>query len=493
VGSFDRLPKESLLVLSDVHLGNDLNDHPQPVGFGRRSKQVDDDLVRLIEHYRAQRPRSDARWRIVFAGDFVDFIGMAILDHKEALTTEPSDEEKEHGLGNAEDHARIKLRKVEARHREVFAALGRFVADGHAITVVHGNHDLEFYWDAVRDEFRELLARHAGVNEREAYFARIDFTPWFFYQEGLAYIEHGHQYDPLCATDHVMAPLSPLDPRRIARGFSDVFLRYVVRPTRGLREYGHERMGIFDYIRFGVGLGTRGVVRLFLSFLRATVELFRLRRAAISDAAKRLREEHDRRVAAFAEAMRVDVARLRALTALQVPPIQWSVRGILSSLLLDRLALGIACAIALSVFLVVGIHHHTALFVGASIVLAAWIGGHVYLSRTRVALDPDVMLRERAASLARLFPAAFVVMGHTHTPVRLPVADGTATYINVGSWSEEEAEGDAAHVVRAARTHLVIHAGESGPVAEFLTWDSNDGPRAYDAAIPAPGTRTRAS
>ena len=31
----------------------------------------------------------------------------------------------------------------------------------------------------------------------------------------------------------MMAPLSPLDPRRIARGFTDVFLRYVVRPTRG--------------------------------------------------------------------------------------------------------------------------------------------------------------------------------------------------------------------------------------------------------------------
>jgi hypothetical protein len=242
-------------------------------------------------------------------------------------------------------------------------------------------------------------------------------------------------------------------------------------------------MGIFDYVAFGMSLGARGVVRLFLSFMRAVIELFRLRRAAI-DAAKRLREEHDRRVAVFAEALRIDVAKLRALVALQVPPIQWSIRGILGSVLLDRLALGLACVLALAVFGLIGINHHTTLFVGASVVLAAWIVGHFYLSRTRVALDPDAALRERAASLARLFPAAFVVMGHTHTPAKLPIDGGASTYINVGSWSEEEeAHEEGALASRAARTHLVIHAGDSGPVAEFLTWDSTLGPRTYDAPV----------
>jgi UDP-2,3-diacylglucosamine pyrophosphatase LpxH len=88
---------------------------------------------------------------------------------------------------------------------------------------------------------------------------------------------------------------------------------------------------------------------------------------------------------------------------------------------------------------------------------------------------------ERAAKLARLFPAAFVVMGHTHIPVRVPVNAGSATYINVGSWAEEEAEaGVAVHEAsRAARTHLVIHVKDSGPEAEFLTWDSENGPQTY--------------
>ena len=59
------------------------------------------------------------------------------------------------------------------------------------------------------------------------------------------------------------------------------------------------------------------------------------------------------------------------------------------------------------------------------------------------------------------------------------MAEGTATYINVGSWAEEEADPLASSSYRAARTHLVIHRAESGPVAQFLAWDSNDGPRTY--------------
>jgi len=65
---------ESLLVLSDVHLGSDLNDVGEPI---RRSRSVDDDLVRLLAHYQKTGPPK-GRWRLVFAGDFIDFIGMTV-------------------------------------------------------------------------------------------------------------------------------------------------------------------------------------------------------------------------------------------------------------------------------------------------------------------------------------------------------------------------------------------------------------------------------
>ena len=477
---------ESLLILSDVHLGNDLNE-VTPGPEGRRSARVDADLVSLLEHYR-RAPRAGRRWRLVIAGDFIDFIGMAILPRAGDLAAAPSDEERAHGLGNAADHGRMKLRAVAERHRGVLQALADFVADGNALTIVHGNHDVEFHWDDVKQELRALLVELAtrarqGAQPAEAaegVASRVDFAQWFYYVGGVAYIEHGHQYDMLCSTDHVMAPLSPRDPGRIARSFSDVFVRWVVRPTRGMKEYGHDRMGLTDYVLFAARLGFGGLVRLGWRFASAVVELFRLRSGHLSGAAKALREEHERRMTALAGATRIGMDRLRALAALQVPPVTRSVQKILASVLLDRLAVALFATGAMGTLALLATHHAWPWPV-MMLVVAAWVLTHRYLMARRRTwfgdkLDNDAVLVERAGHLARLFPAAFVVMGHTHSPAMVSVAQGTATYVNVGSWHEGEPEGENPY--RAARTHLVIHPAPSGPAAEFLAW-SPEGPRQF--------------
>jgi hypothetical protein len=328
-------PTESLLVFSDVHLGSDIQDGA--ANPAHRSESVDRDLVRLLAHYRAQRPPAD-RWRIVIAGDFIDFIGMTVAPESGAVSTELTDEERRHGVGSAADHARLKLARVAKRHADVFAGLAAFVADGHALSLVHGNHDIEFHWDAVKDDFRAMLLQHAiaqhaiarGTAEgteidRAAFAERIEFNPWFFYRDGIAYIEHGHQYDPFCATEHIMAPLSPFDPRRVARGFCDTLIRFVVRPTRGMREHGHENVGMGHYLSFGIRLGLSGMIKLGVDFARAVAEMFRLRRGHLSDAAKALRAEHEERVAKLASATRLGLERLRALLSLQTPPITSSI------------------------------------------------------------------------------------------------------------------------------------------------------------------------
>lgn len=465
-------PSESLLVFSDVHLGSDLNDGPGTTP--RRTRAVDRDLVELVRHYRTQVPPAD-RWRIVVAGDFIDFVGMTIAGDAAALETELNEEERMHGVGSAPDHVRLKLRRVVQRHEDLFAELAAFVADGHALTLVHGNHDVELHWDAVQADFRNVLLAHAAPVDRAAFLSRIEFQPWFFYREGVVYIEHGHQYDPFCSTAHVMTPLHPLDPRRVVRGFSDVLLRYVVRQTRGLKEHGHENLDIVDYVAFGAKLGLSGMVKLFSRFVRAIVELFRLRSAYVSEAASVLREEHERRVAKLAEAMRIGKDRIDALLALQAPPIATSVRGILASVLLDRLAVGMMAVLALVALAVFGaLHGYGAL--GAIGILLAWSLLHRHLSRSRQ-VDPAAQLQVRAGQLASLFPVAFVVMGHTHAPVVAPA--GPATYVNLGSWAEEAEDDedgttDRVSAYQAPRTHLVIHVKEGRPEAVLCKWSSED-------------------
>lgn len=464
--------RESLLVFSDVHLGSDL--HEGAANKSRRSREIDRDLVKLLSHYRTRAPKSK-RWRIVIAGDFIDFIGMTIpLEVANWLETEPTDEERLHGLGSAADHAKLKLRRVAERHHDVFVALAAFVADGHALSLVHGNHDIEFHWDSVKDEFRKLLFERAPVRARArgraAFFASIEFNPWFFYRDGVVFIEHGHQYDPFCATWNVMSPVSPTDQKRVARGFSDTLLRYVVRPTLGMKDYGHETVGVMHYVSFAMRLGVSGMLALALRFVDAVKELFRIRRAALSHAAEVLRKDHEQRVARFAEATRLGRDKLSALLSLQVLPVTASIRGILASVLLDRIAVAVVALFLLLVLAFASFVDARVLW-GALAVTLVWGLSHFYLSRQRQ-VDPAQTMSERAARLSAIFPAAFVVMGHTHVPTVMRA--GAATYINVGSWSEDEEEGQAGY--RAARTHLVIDVDEEGARARFCSWDDH-GPR----------------
>ena len=462
-------PVESLLVFSDVHLGSDLDDRGHNVV--RRSAAIDQDLVSFLAHYRALEPYGD-RWRVVVAGDFIDFIGMTIVAEELEQTTE----ERAHGLGNASEHARLKLCRVAERHGDFFDVLAGFVGDGHALTLVHGNHDIEFHWDGVQADFRALLlhrARAARPDLDEASFLdRIEFSPWFFYREGVVYIEHGHQYDPYCATHHVMSPISPLDPLRIARGMTDTLLRFVVRRTRGMREHGHEHAGMLDYIAFATRLGFGGLSQLGMRFVRAVQEMFRLRRGYLSKAARMLRIQHHRRVIRLARASRLGVRRLRALLSLQERPITDSVRGIMASVLLDRLALAFIALVVALVIGLIGVFYEHVLFALVGIALG-WGILHRHLCNQRK-VDAAETLARKAPQLATLFPAAFVVMGHTHVPVQQLV--GHSTYVNLGSWSEDEA-AEGADLVRAPRTHLVIHVREGRATAQLLTWESGAGPK----------------
>ncbi len=477
-----------LVVLSDVHLGSDLNDVGRPVP---RSRGVDADLVRLLGHYRASTAPGD-HLRLVFAGDLIDFVGMTVHAAGATLATERSPEERAHGLGNAADHAREKLRLVMERHGDVFDALADLVAAGQSVDIVHGNHDLEFHWDAVKDELRsKLIARATARSKRGdsldtmAFCNRIRFSPWFLYLPGIAYIEHGHQYDAFCASDCVMAPLSPADPRRIMRSVADVLLRFVVRTTRGMREYGHETHGVAHYLTFGVRLGPAGLLRLGVSFAKAVLELFRLRREHLSPAARAHRAEHERRMFLLAEATTVGVERMRAIAALQMAPVTRSIQGILASVLLDRIAVGLAAWLALLLVAWLSLVHGERAWFATPFILVAWAAMHRRLAGQRT-VDPESQLLERAGQLARLFPAIFVVMGHTHTPARVTLNEGASTYINLGSWAEEEgdAQDPGRKVHRAARTHLVLREGSPGPVAELLAWGS-EGPRPWQRSEPA--------
>ena len=470
----------NLLVLSDIHLGSDLVHHTRPEApeRGRSSAVRDRDLVAFLDWYR-EHTEGGRPWRLVIAGDFVDFVGMSVSADAGALETELTDEERSHGLGGAADHARCKLRLVAAHHASVFSSLARFVAAGHTLVVLRGNHDVDLHWESVQREFHSILASLAPT-ERGA----IEFAPWFYYEQGLVYIEHGHQYDPYCSYEHVMHPVSPRDRRRTSRSLSDVLLRYVVRPTRGLSESGHDSAGVADYVRFAAQLGWGGMLGLARRFLVAVGVLLAIWRAQSSSAALWIRGEHERKMRLLAEAKQISLERLRALANLQRPPVTRSLLLILASVMLDRIVVAVIGVSAVVGAVTLAEDAIGALVAGGAVGAAMTALGLVW-SRARTSVDPSEELRCSAPRVAHLFPAAFVVMGHTHLPEVSPVPSAETTYVNLGAWSEEDTDDGSVPGLPATRTHLVVRQEDGRAIARLLTWDSEAGPRLFRGGFEA--------
>lgn len=463
----------NLLILSDVHLGSDLVHHARPDAPNRSdaSRRRDRDLVALFDWYRDRRQHG-LPWRLVIAGDFVDFVGMAIAADPAEIQTYPTEEEICHGLGGAADHTLAKLRRVVVHHADVFRALAEFVAAGNALVIVRGNHDVDLHWDAVQEQFRKSLREFADIDR-----GSVEFAPWFYYEEGFIYIEHGHQYDRYCSYDHVLYPVSPGDPRRTARSLSDILVRYVVRPTRGMFESGHADANFLDYMRFGIRLGARGMLALARRFGGAVHALLAVWREHFSDAAHWVRNEHDRKLQLLSEAKQISLERLRALSRLQRPPVTRSLLSIFASVMLDRVVLGVSAFLLVAASFAL-VEDWAYALLGVLGVAAGALALGATWKRLRSGLEPSAELREQAALIARLFPAAFVVMGHTHLP-EVRSAPGAPTYVNLGAWAEEDAEDGAKPCLPATRTHLVLAQEEGRPVAEFLTWDPERGPQAF--------------
>ncbi|MEO1337661.1 MAG: metallophosphoesterase, partial [Myxococcota bacterium] len=226
-----------VLVVSDMHLGRDCN---TITGFlsRRPNPEFDQAFIDLVELYTAGE---EAQWRIVFAGDFIDFVEVVVQPDTQDplhLSFEVNKEELSYGLGTESERSAVKLEATMAYHHQFFRRVADFVAKGGEIVVLRGNHDAELYWDKVQTVFRRTLAdlafekKRLDVDEaieiRNDYQTRIQFAPWCYIEPGRLYIEHGHQYDAYCSFDKQLHPVSPTNPRRIDTPLFMFAMRYFV-------------------------------------------------------------------------------------------------------------------------------------------------------------------------------------------------------------------------------------------------------------------------
>ncbi len=457
------------LILSDLHLGEDL----APTATEATRLHVDiveRQLVQFLRHY--TRRREDGRpWRLVFNGDLIDFLAITIgPEHPDFafLAACPSPEEHKYGLRRTPKSAVAVVEAVARRHAEVFRALARFLASGNRLDIVCGNHDLELTWPAVQAAFRAGIAgawsalpdaQRDGAVRGDELAGRVEFHPWFFYDRGAVWIEHGHQYDECCSYEH------QLDPRRpggddIVMNVDNAGARYVNNRVAD----AEESWSMLGYLRFGAGLGLRGFLRLALAyskFLAAMIAAWRHGRARPSVMQER-RDSHLARLRQLAERWDMPEETLLALDGARRPPVVGHLRRLLSTLMLDRILLySGATLVALASVIWLRMPYAAAVAAGA---LFGSLAAVRVLNRDRLA-HPGHFMPEASAHIHGQVDVRFVVFGHSHEPRAEAVGPDGKMYFNTGTWVPNGKPG-----ILRSFTHVIVRHRESGPTAQLCQW-----------------------
>jgi UDP-2,3-diacylglucosamine pyrophosphatase LpxH len=480
------------LLLSDVHLGSDIVPHLRPWAVSswlREEPEVDARLVSLLAQYR--RDADPVRpWRLVLAGDFLDLVGVSLATG-EPLRTPPTAEEQRHGLGSASDHVVCKVRAIAQRHPRVFRELMLFVAAGHSLVIVRGNHDIELYWRGAQRALVDAIVAHARPKQRSQLRRRISVCPWFFAVEGVLYVEHGHEFDPMCSYGDPLRSTCVRDPRRIRWTPFSVLLRFVARPTRGLSSVAYGYVGMGAYIRLLLKLGLSGSVAIAARFTRAS---YRLLGECLLNAREKTMasaREAGRRFTRFARRYGVSEQRLERLRALYVPPGVHRFGFMARSLYLDRIVSGVAALLSLITASVMLVYASLWSWLPFAVSFALLLGYACIGSGSN--RSPTATMRRGAADIAALFNVRWVVMGHTHEPVMEPVS-ATSSYVNLGSWGEDDPPDERSPVRHhQVGTYLVLRHINGDYRAEFLRWDVEQGALPMTAQRAAETTAPSAS
>ncbi len=449
-------PPADLLLISDLHLGSHLKPRMRGEAVHLASR-IEEVFPHFCEHY-ARR----GRWQLVINGDFIDFWNIELPGSA--------------GLP-AEALAVARLHAVFDAHPEVEAALQRMLRAGHGILFVTGNHDAELLYPEVR---RAILSRLSTGDDADATHTdltnlgalqpgRVRFVRWFLREPGGAWIEHGHKFDPSCATP---AALSPTRGGALVMTVAEVATRNFANLMPEIDYDAPDKFTARDYVRWAVARGWRFVVRVILLYLRTAGRILALWAGpGRVDRAGRL--AHAERLSKVAANAGLQMSALAALEKMAPPPAATTVAGLLSITALDHVVVVAACT-SLGLLLGRAITDAGAPAPGAWLGALAGLGLAIaWLVRKHRRKRPRNVARdmlEVAAGVGEVTGVPLVLMGHSHrgTLERL----GDVVYANSGSWLDG--------------SHLVVRRDHDGRFAtvELRRWRNGGVVREAQMSVP---------
>jgi UDP-2,3-diacylglucosamine pyrophosphatase LpxH len=215
-----------IVVVSDLHLGRGKN--PNTGRYYRlEAFFFDDDFEAFCRWLCAEAETRKTGVTLVLNGDTFDLL---------RIEPHADDKPSQHSPQLTPAAACGVLEDIVEGHPTFFTGLARLLVAGHHVVFTPGNHDLEIQWECVQNVVRDALLAQTAELADEAAAAhageQIRFEPWFYYEPGRIWIEHGCQYDPENAFQYPLRAGIENDDKAVAQAERDlpmgtVFQRYL--------------------------------------------------------------------------------------------------------------------------------------------------------------------------------------------------------------------------------------------------------------------------
>ncbi len=485
-----------MIVVSDMHIGRDCKEITGFAGTLRPNPEFDRHFIDMLDFYTLDK---EEEWKLVIAGDFIDFMEVVVTPRGEGpldlkLTFEVTDEEKEFGLGSEAERCVVKLQRTVEYHQEFFARIAKFVKGGGELVLMRGNHDVEFYWGKVQRYFRKQLADLAfrgqrlevdeAIDQRNAFQERLIFAPWFYFEPGRVYIEHGHQYDVYCSFDHWLHPVSPTNPRRIDTPLSAFAMRYFVNLLTDFAAHDVDLWGVRDYINWLREKGAAGSLWIARMGLYAGYRIVEYAARFSLGRVGRYAQEHGKKMVLEAERFMIPLDKLTAVDNLHHTPVSRNLSEVMRLLFLDRILLFAGSTwlmfMSLLIFSDVWLQFFAVILIG---VLGYVINRQLAPRRY---LQPGPKQISAAKRIAEILEVPVVVMGHSHARRDKRIARN-ARFINTGCWLPPLPSREHGATAAGEGEELAGPGVESAPRLSHLVLEK-EGPA--ELRLFVPGTKT---
>jgi UDP-2,3-diacylglucosamine pyrophosphatase LpxH len=450
------------LVVSDLHLC-DVEEHPDGWKRYKRAEYVfDDELAALLDDFQAT---GGADLVLVLNGDIFDFDLIAAVPADAPFPV--SLRERHRGLDATAVKSRWKLERILAHHPRFVAALAGFLARGHEVVYVLGNHDRELHFPEVRAALLEAL-RRAGAAPPGGE-PRLRIEEWFYYVPGELYAEHGHQYDYYNSYRHLLAPVVELRGEHVlALPMGNLSNRYLLSRMGFFNPHASDYiLNVFRYAAHWLRHYAWSRHSLVLPWLWGSLVVM----ATLLNLKRKLLPTPPAQVAGLVETARryaLGGDTIAALWGLQRPPITERFFRIVREFWIDRLAIALLMTGGTIALALVPIPLWIKLMVPlSSFPLLYFI--YEWLARGDTIFSIEKRLPGFARKIAALLPTQVVTFGHTHVPRQIPLDDGVA-FVDTGTWAPITQPHDDTRLAPGYHNYLVVETGGARPCLTFGCW-----------------------